>query len=277
MDFKRVEGIFLVVFFLMNIFLFYIYQETRIPNQPLTAGTISEHIEERLKQDEITAPTNLSEEIKEGYYLAASDVNLAEQARKQLKNQEWVITNSVLHSTFMSNREANILEKVDVNSLENFILNPENVINGKAYVFDQSRSKDKNKFVFTQEWEGIPFLDDTSILSVTVDQSQAGITFVESYDQNMLSSDIEPLREKQSLISERDAVISLYTNNRLPVNSKISRIQLGYSKIFTVREKGIYIPTWFIEVNNNKNNSQIERVNAFTSAIITSNVSEVKN
>ncbi|AQP54298.1 hypothetical protein CBF34_03400 [Vagococcus penaei] len=277
MDFKRVEGIFLVVFFLMNIFLFYTYQETRIPNQPLTAGTISEHIEERLKQDEITAPTNLSEEIKEGYYLAASDVNLAEQARKQLKNQEWAITNSVLHSTFMSNSEVNILEKVDVNSLEHFILNPENVINGKAYVFDQSRSKDKNKFVFTQEWEGIPFLDDTSILSVTVDQSQAGITFVESYDQNMLSSDIEPLREKQSLISERDAVISLYTNNRLPVNSKISRIQLGYSKIFTVREKGIYIPTWFIEVNNNKNNSQIERVNAFTSAIITSNVSEVKN
>ncbi|MGY3766130.1 two-component system regulatory protein YycI [Vagococcus vulneris] len=278
MDFKRVEGIFLLVFLFLNIFLFYVFQENKVNDQSTLSGTISDQIEERLKADKINAPKNLSNEHREGFYLAANDVNLASQAEKQLKNQEWYVTNNTLHSRFLNeNSDQLVIDFNSQQSVVDFISNPDNVIQGSQYHLDLSRSKRNKRYVFSQAWEQIPFLDDTSTLTLIAGHNNQNKLIIESYEQTMLSTDIEPLREKQQLISEREAIISLYTNNRLPAKSKIQRTELGYSRIFTVRGKGVYIPIWIVDVETNKNNTQVERVNAFTSAIITSNVSEVKH
>ena len=63
MDFKRVEGIFLVVFLFLNMFLFYVYQEGKTEQKTVSTGTISENIEERLRADDIKVPHSLSEKI----------------------------------------------------------------------------------------------------------------------------------------------------------------------------------------------------------------------
>jgi hypothetical protein len=39
----------------------------------------------------------------------------------------------------------------------------------------------------------------------------------------------------------------------------------------------VYIPAWFITVETNKNNVQVERIDAFSNAVLSGNVSEVKN
>ncbi|MGO3732479.1 MAG: two-component system regulatory protein YycI [Vagococcus sp.] len=277
MDFKRVEGIFLVVFLCLNMFLFYIYQEGKNEQDFVSTGTISDNIEERLKLDGIQLPKEaLSQKKRQGYYLSAEEAELGPLAKQQLTGQEWQVTGSRLYSHYLQQSDMVVSESDEGKRVKRFIEIDTNTINGSLYTLDKHETKQGRKYTFSQEWEGIPFYDETSELVVNIKQDLDSKSIIDSYEQTLLVN-VEPLREQQSLISEREALISLYTNNRLQPNAKIKWVDLGYTRIFTVKDKGVYIPAWFVASETNKNTLQVERVNAFTSAVISSNVSEVKN
>ena len=276
MDFKRVEGIFLVVFLFLNMFLFYVYQEGKVEQKTVSTGTISENIEERLRADDIKVPHSLSEKIQQGFYLSAEEGEFYEEAKEQLKNQEWQVNNGQLTSRFFTKTDTVVSGNNMEKEVETFIKTRGNTLYTNEYQLSQVDNQEAVKYTFHQLWEGIPFYDETSQLNVNLLKDESGMSTIESYDQTYLTN-IEALRDPQKLISEREAIISLYTNNRLQSGSKIKWIELGYTRIFTVREKNVYIPAWFVAVESNKNNIQVEKVNAFSSAIISSNISEVKN
>lgn len=278
MDFKRVEGIFLVVFLFLNMFLFYIFQEGKDPEQFGVTGTISENLEERLRYDSIKIPGTLSEKRPQGYYLSAEERDLVAPAKERLENQEWNVTGVRLQSNLLGDALSEITSDNDTAALTDFINRRSNVIDGSDYQLNHEDVNPMKQYLFSQSWENIPFYDDTSelIIHVAEDEKEKDSGNIISYEQTYLEN-IEPLREQQSLISEREAVISLYTNNRLQPSSTVKWLTLGYTRIFTVRGKNVYIPAWFIAVETNKNTVQVERVNAFTSAVMSSGVSEVVN
>ena len=276
MDFKRVEGIFLVVFLFLNMFLFYVYQEGKTEQKTVSTGTISENIEERLRADDIKVPHSLSEKIHQGYYLSAEEGQFFQDAKEQLKNQEWQVNDAQLTSQLFSKTDTVIDSDNGEKEVEDFITKKGNVLYSDEYKYSTFESQKDTKYMFHQEWEGLPVYDETSQLSVNLQKDNVEVATIDSYEQTYIMN-IEALRDPQKLISEREAIISLYTNNRLQSGNKIKWIELGYTRIFTVREKNVYIPAWFVAVESNKNNIQIEKVNAFSSAIISSNVSEVKN
>ena len=276
MDFKRVEGIFLVVFLFLNMFLFYVYQEGEKDQKIVSTGTISENIEERLRADDIEVPHSLSEKIEQGYYLSAEETNLFAEAKESLKNQEWQVSDNQLVSSLTTKSDGSISESGEEKEVKKFVSQQGNVLNNSEYVLSGFENQKGEKYVFHQEWEDIPFYDETSQLILRLQKDNFEDLEIEGYEQTHLSN-IEPLREPQNLISEREAVISLYTNNRLQAGNKIKSINLGYTRIFTVREKNVYIPAWFITVETNKNNVQVERIDAFSNAVLSGNVSEVKN
>ena len=167
-------------------------------------------------------------------------------------------------------------DKNEMKQVKAFVNKKSNVIQGATYELNKHQSESGSNYIFNQEWEGLPIYDETSQLNVYLETLESGERSIVSYDQTRLSN-IEPLRDPQNLISEREALISLYTNNRLQAGDKVKWIDLGYTRIFTVREKNVYIPAWFIAVENSKSSVQVERVNAFSNTIISTNVSEVKN
>ncbi len=276
MDFKRVEGIFLVVFLFLNMFLFYVYQEGDQEQKTVSTGAISENIEERLKADDIKIPHDLSEKTQQGYYLSAEETELYSEAKTELKNQEWQVNDGQLTGQMTSKLETEMVENDEEKQAQHFVSKEGNVLFGKEFELSEFESQKGEKYVFHQKFEGIPFYDETSQISLMLGKNNFDSLAINSYEETYLSN-IEALREPQNLITEREAIISLYTNNRLQSGNKIKWIELGYTRIFTVREKNVYIPAWFVAVESNKNNVQVERVNAFSSAIISSNVSEVKN
>jgi len=284
MDFKRVEGIFLVVFLFLNMFLFYVYQEGEKDQKIVSTGTISENIEERLRSDDIDVPHSLSEKVEQGYYLSAEETNLFTDAKASLKNQEWQVSDNQLISSLVTKFDSFLKKNFDINfsdsdeekEAKKFVSQKGNVLNNSEYVLSEFENQKGEKYVFHQEWEDIPFYDETSQLTLRLQKNDFGHLEIDNYEQTHLSN-IEPLRDPQNLISEREAVISLYTNNRLQSGNKIKSINLGYTRIFTVREKNVYIPAWFITVETNKNNVQVERIDAFSNAVLSGNVSEVKN
>lgn len=276
MDFRRVEGIFFIVFLFLNMFLYYIYQEGREAQDYTSTGSISENLEERLKADHIEIPSELSKTKKEGYYLSAEEDDLVSDAREQLKDQSWQVNNDQLTSQVISQPDGMIKKSKDIESVNQFIRSSSNVLYGKDYVINKEETIPFKNYIYNQAYDGIPFYDETSQLSVMVSQDKSENDQITSYKQTHISR-IEPLREVQSVISERDAIISLYTNNRIQSGDKIKWIHLGYTRIFTVRGKNVYIPAWFVSVESSKNVTQTERINAFTNAIISSSVSEVIN
>ncbi len=276
MDFKRVEGIFLVVFLFLNMFLFYVFQEGKSDQDTSSTGTISDNIEGRLASDEIKIPHSLSEKHQQGYYLSAEESELVPEAKKNLKNLEWQIIDNQLTAQLIKKNDMEIADSDETKKIEAYVSKKENVLNGSDYVLNQYESKPSKQYVFSQSFEGIPFYDETSRLSINISKNDLNRPIIEGYEQTYLNS-IEALREKQPLISEREAIVSLYTNNRLQPGNRIKWTNLGYTRIFTVREKNVYIPAWFVVVESGKNSVQVERVNAFSSAVISSNVSEVKN
>ncbi|MGX6971129.1 two-component system regulatory protein YycI [Vagococcus bubulae] len=276
MDFRRVEGIFFIVFLFLNMFLFYIYQEGREPQDYISTGSISENLEERLKADHIEVPKDLSKIKREGYYLSAEEDELVADAREKLADQSWQVNNDQLTSQIMAQSDTVIKKSKDIESINQFIRNPSNVLYGKDYVLNEEETIPLKNYIYNQTYEGIPFYDETAQLSVIVSQDKFESDQISSYKQTHISR-IEPLREVQSVISERDAIISLYTNNRIQSGDTVKWIHLGYTRIFTVRGKNVYIPAWFVSVESSKNVIQTERVNAFTNAVISSSVSEVIN
>ncbi|HCM90375.1 MULTISPECIES: two-component system regulatory protein YycI [Vagococcus] len=273
MDFKRVEGIFLAVFLFLNMFLFYVYQEGKPKQDTSSSRSISENIEERLKADEISLPHSLSSKSKQGYYLSAEESELVVEAKESLKNQEWQVNNSKLFSQLPRRNDIDVSDKDEVKKVKAFIAQKQNVIKGDEYVMNAHESSSNKKYVFSQVWEDIPFYDETSQLAIYLSKNEGNRLMVDSYEQTYLNN-IEPLRDQQAIVSEREAVISLYTNNSLQPGSKIKWIDLGYTRIFTIRGKNVYVPAWFIAVESSKNSVKTERVDAFSGSIISSNVSE---
>lgn len=276
MDFKRVEGIFLVVFLFLNMFLFYVYQEGKTEQKIVTTGAISDNIEERLRSDEINIPHSLSEKVQQGYYLSAEESEFLPDIKEILKGQEWQVNGSQLIGNMTFSPDVILSDGDEAQQIKKFINTDGTVFNGNEYVWNENETQVGSHYVFNQEFEGISFFDETSELTVNLTKDNLDSLSIDQYEQTYLSN-IEALRDPQNLISEREAVISLYTNNKLQSGNKIKWIELGYTWIFAVREKNVYIPAWFIAVEGNKNNVQIERVNAFSNAILSSNISEVKN
>ena len=75
-----------------------------------------------------------------------------------------------------------------------------------------------------QSYKGIPFRDDTAKLSILADTS-GELWKISKYSQTHIEN-IEELRDKTDLYSNRDAIDTLYMNNRIPSNSKITFIKL---------------------------------------------------
>lgn len=98
-----------------------------------------------------------------------------------------------------------------------------------------------------------------------------------SYSQTYLQ-DIKSLREKSETISETRALIWLYQYNEIPNNTKVAWTELGYTKLLSIDNDRVFIPTWIIAIKpQNSTQVQIKRINAFTGGIIKETNENLKN
>lgn len=276
MDFKRIELIFLIAFVGINLFLFNTYISGRNEIDHQSESNISSDLEQRLQSEKISFKRAFSTEKKEGYYLSGIVDDFSEIALEELKNQVDRLDKGVLSGNFLNETDPPLSEKEFKQEMSHFVREAQNIPYGNEYVSLNIFSKENKQQIFAQHWEGIPFNDDSSKLTMELKEVTNSRWIVSNYIQTHIK-DIEPLREKQELATERDAIMTLYMNNKIPSESRIKWTLLAYSNVFSIHGKNVYIPVWFVAIETNKNNLQVERVNAFTSAVLSSNVTEIKN
>jgi len=279
LDFRKIEWIFFLVFIGLNIFLFSIYWNNQHEQSLVTNSNQREDILHRLENDDIKVSEKVTDEHKEGYYLSAE-----QDSFDSLVNDDsnsivgiWGVSDKVLNSTPTGEAEFD-LKKAN-NSFKHLMNDKEFIVNGEEYTYLPDISKkddDLGKIVGAQTFEGIPFIDETSrvTLDIIKDEDQERVS---KYTQTHLK-EIEPLREKMTLYSEKEILNTLYINNNIPSKSTITNIYLGYFRTLEVREKNVYVPVWFVKIKTSDKTTQIEKVNALNNQVITNNlVPKVEN
>ncbi|EOH98012.1 two-component system regulatory protein YycI [Enterococcus pallens] len=281
MDFRKIEWIFFIAFLGINMFLFSIYWSSRHEQSLVTNSNQREDISQRLQNDDIHYKGTISDQHFEGYYLSAEQdelySRLDQEQNAAIRNSSYV-SDKILTSKSLETREFNLKEvKKSFNEL---MRDPEFIMSGDQYMYVPSISKkddEGSKIVGAQTYEGIPFIDETSRVTLNVETTSDDTTQVTDYTQTLLR-EIEPLREKMSLYSEKEILNTLYINNNIPPGSTIQEIYLGYFRTLEVQEKNVYVPVWFVRIENADKVIQIEKVNAISNQVISNNsVSKVEN
>lgn len=240
-------------------------------------------IEQRLNNDNITFDGRLSSENLTGYYLSGTptmmqalyneDVN----ANKKILNDGTTKFDGVklTHTT----TERFFVQEKDQLVKASQAYWKKRVMKGNDYTYQLHFSTfgdDQIELMATQSYEGIPINDSSSQLIFTFNNENDQY-INEDYTQTYVEN-LTPLREKMKLYSEKDAINTLYINNRIAKKSKIEWIQLAYTLILNVRGQNVYVPAWFVSMEKADKSKQVEIVNAFSNRIITNaSVRKVEN
>lgn len=276
MDFKRIEAIFLVAFLCLDIFLFSIYRQSQNEQTPINnSSTIK--ITQHLKEDKIKYEGKISSEHTDGYYLSATQTNLNTELQnmkkaKKLENVD-VLRSSVKDNLLSLTPEKDLFvnKKGQIPTLvRETLTNQKEIILGKDYRYQDEIHQQSDGYLDVyacQKYEGIPINDITAQIKFTLKKNDENYRLEKI--QQMHLSNLTALREKMPLVSEEDALTTLYINNKLSKNDEILWSKLAYTLVLQVRGKNVYVPAWFVSIRHEDKKEQVEIVNAFRNRIIT--------
>lgn len=276
MDFKRIEAIFLVAFLCLDIFLFSIFRQSQNEQTPINnSSTIK--ITQRLKEDKIKYEGKISSEHTDGYYLSATQTNLNTELQNMKKTKK-LENIDVLRSSVKDNLLSLTPEKdLSVNKIGQIptlvretLTNQKEIILGKDYRYQDEIHQQSDGYLDVyacQKYEGIPINDITAQIKFTLKKNDENYRLEKI--QQMHLSNLTALREKMPLVSEEDALTTLYINNKLSKNDEILWSKLAYTLVLQVRGKNVYVPAWFVSIRHEDKKEQVEIVNAFRNRIIT--------
>jgi len=258
MDFRRIEWIFLVVFIALDIFLgFSIYQGQQA--EPVNTAPNVEIMQE-IKRDQITLP-KLSKKTPKGAFLATRPNTDLSQQYRQLTGQQISFDSTKTTLTSTLNTPVSV-KKDPVETLKKWMENPLNVLFGENYVYASELSS-RNVVAFAQKIAAGRVYDDRAVIYFKIDNDR-----LVSYTQTYISKP-EQLRNLVSLVSDEDAVVTLYRDNEILNNSKVLWTRLAYTWLLDAKGSTVYVPAWFVGIENKTSkNVVIKKVNAMTNAVI---------
>jgi len=260
MDFRRIEVIFLVVFFSLDIFLFLSFRNSQqlVSSTSTNTTTIAEMRKRNISFGSLDTKNGYA------YYLGSQPDNSLAQNLQKLTDQkiDYEETNHVVSSTLDTPIPVTASDRKTV--LDKFVKKEGNVLFGKKYKYSPQLSTNSQIVYVAADSLGEVY-DKTFQLVFSVYDGK-----VVGYNQTYVKSMII-LHEKQAVKSEKDVITNLYANSEIPNNSKISYANLAYTKLLEAKDSTIYIPVWFVTIKNKDSKvSTTKKVNAFTGNIIKS-------
>lgn len=265
MDFKKIENIFLVTFILLNAYLIISFLN-RYDLQYASTMPDQVNVFREMEQMGIELPS-FSETETEMYAMQADNHNLLEDGVGDLEgqagsiNEEGSFYRSLLTEPIVLDGTVEEgFSEADIEAVNDFV-ESSSVLHGEEYQYDRFDAE-QSRFVYYQQVDGFSVADGTSELSLYVDQS--GELF--SYEQTYAG----PMTEQGSpleLISDREAVEILFTNNELSGNMTIQRPVLTYYRTLQLADLSLYGPLWLIRTSNSSG-EELYRVDATTGNII---------
>ncbi|WP_033543229.1 two-component system regulatory protein YycI [Planococcus sp. CAU13] len=260
MDWSRTKSIFIIVFSILNIFLYSLYLE-RYTEAENYSKLSEPAVDARLEIDNITYPDNLEADPGEEPYISGTRKTFAtEDAPSENIRAAAVEEDYLLNVAF--SEPVSIGDNKSKESLEAFIAG--NVYEGDEYVLWEV-NEEENTAIFYQVIEGktLYHSDSGKVTLFFNDEGKAV-----RYEQTIFT-DLVPNAQSKDLISPKRAIETLYQNGLLQQNSEVLSVDLGYSVYVAVSdETRMFLPTWRVIVELEDGSTADYFVNAVKDGII---------
>lgn len=238
MDWNKTKTIFIIVFSILNVFLYSLYvdRHTEAENVQLMGET---SIEESMKSDNITFG-ELPVYNEEYSYVSADIATFTEADLEMFENQKFVIMDET-HLTSSLTEDYSIRDSKNEYQFKQFLAS--HVLKGKEYVLWEIDTE-KKQAVFFQKVNDQPiFFNQNAMLTVYWDEDEN----ITGYEQLMLGEFVN-FNKKKDLLSPKNAINTLYSRDFLKQNSKVQEISLGYSTLLQLTQTQVFAPTWRVRV-----------------------------
>ncbi|MEK3937258.1 two-component system regulatory protein YycI [Sporosarcina sp. FSL W7-1349] len=256
MDWSKTKTIFIVIFSILNVFLYSLYLNRHMESQNLQVmGKTS--IEEALKMDNITHDP-LPPHQNDASYISAKAVAFDKEEVGKLEGQSAVIVGETVLQSVLDSPETVRNAKGDYNFTD-FL--SKYVLNGKEYQLWEV-DEEEGTALFFQQALGEPIYFSTHAM-LTVYLNKDGKVI--SYEQRMCEEFVSYNRKKD-LLSPIEAIGSLSNRGYIKPDSKVKRVTLGYSTLLT--ETLVFAPTWNVRVELKDGTIENHFINAIEGKVL---------
>ncbi|EGA91237.1 hypothetical protein GPDM_00170 [Planococcus donghaensis MPA1U2] len=259
MDWNKTKTIFIIVFSILNVFLYSLYlnRYTEAKNVEVLSES---SVDEKLQADKITY-SNLPENVEGMPYIRGETKIFTAKEAPKVNVQVNIQDGKKLQVSY-EKAVSPVGDPESVKALTTFM--EQNVYEGTSYELWEI-DKELNKAVYFQKLAGevLYFSDDGK---VTVYWDNEGN--IVRYEQTMFTNIIEN-EEPKSLVTAVTAIHTLYQKNMLEYGTKIVNTELGYSVHVQVsKDRQMFVPTWHVRGELEDGSRQDYFVNAVKDGVI---------
>ncbi|OIS57192.1 transcriptional regulator [Bacillus subtilis] len=253
MEWNKTKSIFIVAFLILDIFLGYqFFQKWQATGKEYEV--IKNDVEHDMRADHITYE-GLNKEATEGYRITANQKAFTKEEIEALKDQKPLMDmpsdDHKVTSLKMKFANPIALSKKDIEDDAQALVSSK-IQDGEKYKLWKV-DKSKKEIIFFQTYEGHYIYQKTDNPSNMIGQVVLhlnGKNEVVSYDQTTLETFKQI--QKESLITEMDAVELLYYQNQLKEYSTVKSCKFGYVAQYPLTSTQVLAPVWRITVEYEK-------------------------
>lgn len=257
MDWNKTKTIFIIVFSILNVFLYSMYVNSY--NEGKKVEVLGQtNIEDELKASHIQVDS-LPTDVKEIAYISGKTKTFDDTDIAPLQdNQTFVIDANGLTLTSML-KTPYPLQKINATTLSTFVETyaPEGS-NYKLFSID----KEKRIALFFQTIQKHTiFYNESAYIKVMWNDNDEITSYVQTAFKNLTT-----FGEKNALISANQAVKTLFEKGYLPEYAHVKSAELGYSTLVPLTETRVLSPTWRIHVELQAEDGKMKEVDLFVNA-----------
>lgn len=259
MDFRRSTIVLIITFLCLNVFLLVTYWTARGKNAVLQTRNVDTM--EQIKQDGITVGV-LSMDNLEKTLVASHKGDLSSEW-SSLRGQTVSYEDGVLYAVLSNSISLDMTKQTVADMVEPvtyFV--QESVAQGSEYTFYTYDSTNR-KIYYVQQMNGLPLLDGTGVLVFQVNASGEVVSYEQSYTTGMKEQGAT-----RFVISQQEAIKTLYLNNKLPAHSYVLSVELAYYRMLTLSETYVYGLAWNVLVRQQDGQQLVKRVDALQNTVL---------
>ena len=257
LDWNKTKSIFIVVFLILNVFLYHQYLTGY--NEAQRVELLSEKKIESILNDENITYKDLPQDIYEAPYISAKVKNYT---LDELPAKQSVSYKLVTESQMQAIIGTSVSLGQDITSLKLNEFVEQFVYNGSQFKLWEIDEESRVATFFQVVNNQTLYYNVNGYVKIYWNDKQE----IFMYEQAMLEK-VEPLEQKEKIVAPIQVIDELYTENLLTAGSEIVSMKLGYSSLVQLTQTQLFTPTWEVRVKAD-GEEQIFFVNAVDSKVI---------
>ena len=258
MDWNKTKSIFIVVFLILNVFLYSQYLSSY--NEAQKVEILSEKKIDAMLNDDNIRYGNLPENIETAPYISTKVRAFTVEDVPNSSTQEGrVVDNKEMHVSFI--KPVALGGSITRENLTEFARTY--IKGGEKYTLWEIDEEKRTALLFQKVNNQTFYYNVNGHIRIYWNEKNE----ITNYEQTMLEK-IEALEQQEPVLPPIKMIELLYTRNLLKPDSQVTSMKLGYSTYVQITETQVFTPTWEIRVKPDEGKEEVFFINAVAGKII---------